>query len=154
MRAQQVLVAQDEKSLGTAGGTFTAGAWRTRTLNTLVQNHIGGASLASNQITLPAGGYYAFASAPAYNVDAHQLRLQNVTDGATLIRGSTPFAGDLLLLVNEGVTAHLVGWFSLSAPKAIELQHRCALTRATDGLGLASPWDVGIFAQVLFVRGG
>src|SRR5690242_14620433 len=41
-----------------AGGTFTSGAWRTRTLNEELRNTLG-ASLASNQITLPAGSYYA-----------------------------------------------------------------------------------------------
>lgn len=49
---------------GTHGGTFTAGAWRTRDLNTVLTNTISGASLSNNQITLPAGKYYVEASAP------------------------------------------------------------------------------------------
>lgn len=50
-----VAVIQDQKSSGTDGGTFTSGAWRTRTLNTTVLNTIGaGFSLSSNQFTLAA----------------------------------------------------------------------------------------------------
>ena len=39
---------QDQKPQGTYGGTFTAGAWRTRDLNTVLTNTITGASLAAN----------------------------------------------------------------------------------------------------------
>ena len=62
---------QDQKPQGTNGGTFTSGAWRTRDLNTVLTNTITGASLADNQITLPAGKYYVEASAPAYQTFAH-----------------------------------------------------------------------------------
>ena len=50
-----LLHVRDEKSNGTAGGGFTSGSFQTRTLNTVMTNEISGASLASNQITLPSG---------------------------------------------------------------------------------------------------
>ena len=56
---------QDQKPQGTHGGTFTSGAWRTRDLNTVLTNTITGASLATNQITLPAGKYYVEADVPS-----------------------------------------------------------------------------------------
>ena len=49
---------RDEKAANTPGGTFTASAWQKRDLNTVKTNQISGASLASNQITLPAGTYH------------------------------------------------------------------------------------------------
>jgi len=54
----QLFHVRDEKSNGVAGGNFTNGAWQTRTLNTSMTNEISGASLSSNQITLPSGTYF------------------------------------------------------------------------------------------------
>ena len=65
---------RDEKAQNTAGGTFTSGAWRTRDLNTVKTNEITGASLAANQITLPAGTYWVEWSAPAYVVNQNQSK--------------------------------------------------------------------------------
>ncbi len=53
----QMVVVVDEKAANTSGGTFTSGAWQTRTLNTLTVNDDGIASLSDDQITLPAGTY-------------------------------------------------------------------------------------------------
>ena len=53
----KLLHMRDEKANGTQGGTFTSGSWYTRDLNTVVTNEINGASLSSNQFTLPAGDY-------------------------------------------------------------------------------------------------
>ncbi len=41
----EIFHVRDEQLQNTAGGTFTSGAWRTRTLNTVKTNTIGGASL-------------------------------------------------------------------------------------------------------------
>ncbi|MBK9322713.1 MAG: hypothetical protein IPM97_07165 [Bdellovibrionaceae bacterium] len=78
------LLIVDEKPANTAGGTFTSGSWQTRTLNTTRFNTIPGASLASNQITLPAGTYYVRAVAPTGepSVWEHKAILYNVTGSA------------------------------------------------------------------------
>src|SRR6185503_4616539 len=83
---------QDQKIQNTAGGTFTSGAWRTRTLNTEAADTGSYGTLASNQITLTAGTYIIRASAPAYRVNSHILRLQNVTAAATVLGGQSAFA--------------------------------------------------------------
>ena len=72
---------REQQTAGTAGGTFTAGAWRTRGLATEVTNTISGASLAANQITLAAGTYDIDAHAVAFRVDGHVAKLYNITDG-------------------------------------------------------------------------
>lgn len=51
------LIVYDQKAKNTAGDAYAAGAWRTRVINTVNINEIPGASLASNQVTLPAGTY-------------------------------------------------------------------------------------------------
>jgi hypothetical protein len=58
---------KDEKSSGTASGTFTSGAWQTRTLNT-VSGDTAMVSLSSNQFTLGVGTYQIIAKAPAFDV--------------------------------------------------------------------------------------
>ena len=127
----QLLHVRDEKTAGTFGGTFTSGAFRTRTLNTVVTNEISGASLASNQITLPAGTYYITACLPAYEVNSHQSKLRNTTDSADTIIGTSMRADDAGVENNSFVT----GRFTIAAQKVFELQHRGITTISTNGFG-------------------
>ena len=67
----QLFHVRDEKSSGTSGGNFSSGSYVTRTLNTSLTNEISGASLSSNQITLPSGTYYIQASCMASTVNTN-----------------------------------------------------------------------------------
>ena len=147
----QLLHVRDEKASGTAGGTFTSGAWRTRTLNTIKTNEITGASLSSNQITLPAGTYYIDASAPAYNNQRHQSALYNTTDSSFEIIGTSEY--------NHGTSTNVTnrsfvkGRFTISAQKTLELQHQAALTDTTYGFGVDSAFgQVSVYAEVQIWR--
>lgn len=120
---------------GIDGGTFTAGGWRTRTLNFADVNEISGASLSSSQITLPAGTYFTMWRAPAYNVSYHQSRLYNITNGTTLISGSSQWASNGTGVQND---TWGTGRFTLSGAKVLELQHRCSVTVTTYGFGTAA----------------
>lgn len=132
----QLLHVQDEKSAATDGGTFTSGAWRTRDLNTVTANQITGASLASNQLTLPAGTYFAQWAAQGYSVNRHHTRLYNITDAASIAPGMgayapTPANDDLS--VSDGCA-----YFVLSGTKVLELQHICQSTSVANvGFGFA-----------------
>lgn len=130
----QVIHVQDQKASGTAGGTFTSGAWRTRDLNTVLTNTISGASLATNQITLPAGTYEVMACAPSVATDSHQARAYNATAAATLINGTNAFNA------GGGVSAVslVIGRFTLASTSNIELQHACQTTAATTGFGVGN----------------
>jgi len=116
---------QDEKSSGTPGGyavdlTEVEDNWYRRTLNTVKSNSISGASLSSDKITLPAGTYYAYAEGPfVYNINGNltrtAMRIYNVTDSSTLIRGT-----------NNGAPAGVVsvsGYFTLAGSKEISVDH-------------------------------
>lgn len=138
----------DEKSLGTPGGTFTAGAWQTRTLNTEAADSGGFGSLSSNQITLSTGTYVVSAHAPAFATRLNQLRLQNITDTTTIL-----FGGPVNAAVTAGVEAQVSmafveGLFIIATPKTIELQHTCQTTRATDGFGFAGSFTTEVYAVV------
>ena len=143
---------REEQAQNTAGGTFTSGAWRTRVLNTEVSDTGALGTLASNQITLAAGVYRIFVRAPAYAVGRNQLRLQNITDASTVLVGESSFAQDSAPITQ--VHAMLVGVFTVAAAKVLEIQHWCAVTRATDGFGLEANLSTEVFTTVELMRVG
>jgi hypothetical protein len=136
---------RDEKAQNTSGGTFTAGAWQTRDLNTEVFDTGGHVSVASNQITLTAGTWFVRASAPGFAVNRHQLRLQNITDAGTLIVGTSMHAAQSN---NVCSLATLEGRFTSLATKVLELQHRCETTLATRGLGVEGNFTTEVYAVI------
>lgn len=146
----QLLHVRDEKASGTQGGSFTTGAWRTRDLNTIKTNEITGASLSSNQITLPTGTYYIEASAPAYNVSRHQTALYNITDSSFEVIGTSEFTQDSKNVVTR---SFVKGRFTISAQKTLELQHQNSSTHNTYGFGVSSTFSqVCVFADLQIWR--
>ena len=143
----QKLHVREEQASGTASGTFTTGAWRTRTLNAVVTNQISGASLASSQIVLPAGTYDIDAEAPAFAVNAHQAKLRNITDSTDTVIGFSSFAGSAF---NIDTRTAVRGQFTIAATKTFEIQHSCAATFATNGFGQSATQGVTeVFTDVM-----
>lgn len=132
-----LLHVRDEKSSGTAGGATSATTWHTRTLNTVKTNEITGASLSSDQITLPAGTYFIHARAPAYNSGAIKSRLYNVTDAAVV---SELFGASVTSATANASSpdATLFGRFTLASSKALRLEMFATSAQATNGLGFPS----------------
>lgn len=126
---------QDQKTSGTLGGTFTAGAWQTRDLNTEVTNNITGASLSTNQITLPAGTYHLDAVCVAKQCNSNIARLFDTDNTLTLSSG---LANRGATSVGTSILALLSGSFTLGAETVVELQHQCETTKTTDGFGDAA----------------
>ena len=135
----------DEKAQNTSGGTFTSGAWRTRDLNTEKFDTGNHASVTTNQISLAAGTWYVRACAPAYAVDRHQLRLQDITNTATLVTGQSLIAGNGNNVSN---IATLAGRFTIAGTTTIELQHRCETTLATRGFGCEANFGTEVYASI------
>lgn len=140
----QIMVVCDQKTAGTAGGTFTQGTETVRTLNTVKINTITGASLnANNQVILPAGTYDFEAYAPAFGVGAHRAYLYNVTGATELLPGT---AED-----SEGSRVQtpsvILGSFTLASSTTLSIKHRCQTTKATYGLGAA---DLQSWAPVIY----
>ena len=142
---------RDEKAAATGAGTFTSGAWRTRDLNTTQFNNIASASLSSNQITLLAGTYQINASAPAFQVDQHILRWQNITDTSTVMIGSSAYSQNT---TNATTHSFISGTFTIAATKVFELQHRCVTTRSGVGLGNENSMDTNVYAVVTLDKVG
>jgi hypothetical protein len=143
----QLLHVRDEKSANTAGGAFTSGDWRTRTLNTVMTNEISGASLSSNQVTLPSGTYYVHAGARGYTVNVNKLKWYNTSDSSDVLIGDQARSDSS---ANANAFVSVMGRFTISAQKTFELQHRCETTRSdANGYGPAANFGVvEVFANV------
>lgn len=135
----------DTKSSGTAGGTFTSGAWQKRTVNTEEIDEDGSASVASDQITLgTAGTYYYEITCPACQVANHQARLHETT--GTLTSGTMTSGDDYGTTEYSGVhstdlpstTRSVIrGKVTIAGSTVFEVQHRCQTTGTTTGYGVA-----------------
>lgn len=137
----QIFYAEDRKAAGANGGTFTAGAWRTRDLTDVMINTIPGASLASNQVTLPAGTYLIDASAPGHDTGGHVAQLYDTTNTAVLLTGTAAYNSwdSTGYAVNR---SQIQGVITLAAPAVLEVQHRCEFT-STGTYGFGRCADVG-----------
>jgi hypothetical protein len=145
-----VLWVRDEKASGQSGGSAAPNTFLTRTLNTVKKNSIpSGASLASNQITLPAGMYRVSASAPACQVAYHQMYLYNVTAGATQIVGSSEYS-------NAGVTNRSTivnSEFTIAASNVFEIRHFSNTGTTLTGFGQAASSGQGeVFTEVFIEK--
>lgn len=150
--SDQILHVRDEKSSGTGGGSFTNGAWRTRTLNTEKTNTITGASLSSNQITLPTGSYVVEFGACGSQVQRHQTRFYNTSDASAVLYGKNNRVSDS---VGTGDWSEGKGYFTITASKTFELQHRCETSDTNDGFGEANSFGgVEVYADVFITKVG
>ena len=153
--AHHYIKLSDTKAANTAGGDFTSGAWRTRTLTTEDTDTGNHCSLASNQFTLAAGTYEIEAYAPAYNVQAHKIRLRNTSDSTTPIEGTAAYAGkDSGGGGQDQTVSMLHGRFTIASSKTFEIQHQCQTTQATNGFGNPANMDSEVYTVVILRRVG
>jgi hypothetical protein len=129
----------DKKDAGFNGGTFTSGAWQTRTLNYIEGNKYQ-IQIDSNQLHIKQNKYTLTIRACAYNVRSHQLRLYNSTDSQVVAYGETSFAnGDVntFTLLNVQI--------NYDHDCVFEIQHRCETTTADMGFGKAAGFGDEIY---------
>lgn len=151
-------VFENSLSNGTVGGTGTAGAWTVRPLETSAVNTITGASLASNQITLPVGVYIVSAWQQIYDTTRAQSRIKVISGTATptlihsqafAARGTSATGGATSTDIPPAV---VFGVLTVTATAVIELQYfYTAATSGTSTLGLPSTEPDGsneIYARV------
>lgn len=150
--AYAYLKVSDQKANNTAGGSSAAAdITQTRTLNTVEWNTIPGASLASNQVTLPPGSYTFKGRAPHYNGVQHKAFLYNVTDA------TYPGVGSSANSVSGGASGTTDSVFSgamtITATKVFSLRHYTASAVATTGLGnQTNSGQVEVYAELEFLK--
>jgi hypothetical protein len=114
----------------------------------VVHNSIAGASLAGNQITLPAGTYRVQASAPVYACYSHQVRLYNVTAGQAVAtaRGTSEY------MPGYGDRSYIDGIVVLAETSVLRLEHK-----VSNGNTWGQPASTGapeVYSRVVFARIG
>jgi prepilin-type N-terminal cleavage/methylation domain-containing protein len=134
--------------------TCTAGAWRTRELDTAryEKDDSNSFSLSSNQITLQPGKYFIKAGSSSLGIDQTVLRFYNITDndGTFTLQGISNYSSDSS---SSGSLNTLVGVIDISSAKTFELQQRCADTNSFHGFGVYTTFtDYNIYAIVKITK--
>ncbi len=139
----QYAIMKDEKALGTAGGTFAAGSWVTRTLNVIDTNIPTVSFTGTNQFILPAGKYKVEINCPAINSGNHQAKILNVTDNIDVLFGNAcPNS-------TARTNSTIVGSFIVASSKVFAIQHRCSAgSVSTSALGSAGSFGTEVYTQV------
>lgn len=104
------------------GGVPSAAARVTRLLNTVYLNR-GGWTFSSNQVTVPAGDYMAYAIVGGAGIGGHYAALRNVTDSTDLVTG---VSGSALKVTDLNFFSHaFIPFmpFTLAATKTLRLDH-------------------------------
>ena len=127
--------AQQQEPSGTSGGSSVVGV-NVRVLNTVLTNTISGASLSSNQITLPAGTYYVRGSAPAYGAGAHKASLYNVTSSSYALTGESAFCEPSSYITQT--SSSFDGLLTITSTTVFQINHQINNAVSGDGLGVST----------------
>lgn len=119
---------QDQKAYNVDGGSSVADAWTQRTLNTVIHNDIQGASLVSNQVSLPAGLYYVEAFSPHNDAAAANFILSVFVNGTKKVQGPSGYNANMSF-------AQVCGVVELTSSGVLELRYYSGSSYATTGLG-------------------
>lgn len=128
----QLLTVVHETGAGVDGGDLDT-TWTQRPITADV-NRISGASIALDQITLPAGSYAVRGWALGHNCQTHRALLYDTTGSADLVVGSSAHAAS----ASVQSASYLEGEFTLLTESVLELRHIAGTQKLTDGLGLAA----------------
>ena len=147
----QIALITDTKSQNTAGGTFTSGAWQTRTLNTESSDLNNICSLSSNIFTLSSGTYLIEWTAPAHDVERNQSRLYDTTNSAVIQYGSSNYTSSAADVQNSSVgSANVV----ISSNTGYRIEHIAQNSKSTQGFGVEANLATEIYTQVKIMKIG
>ncbi len=149
--ASALVILEDRRTSGTAGGTAVATTYTTRFLTNLVADTASICTLTpTNQFILPAGTYRTWGSGVFYATSQSKHRLRNMTDGTTLVIGHTTQANSG---GNGSSSTPWYGRFTLAGTKNIALQYYVAVTSSTQDLGpQASSGDDEVYSTIYIER--
>jgi len=155
----KVAVLKDVKTSGIQGGDFNSGVWTSRVLNTIEEDTISitlsngttGIDGTADRFIMGSGTYVIRAKAPGRNVDSHKLRIFNHTTGLAIgnVGGN---AQSLNSATPTSTHAFLNKVIHLTETSEISIQHRCVTSQATNGFGIASNFDVEVYAEVEIMK--
>ena len=136
----------DSKATATGGGGFTAGAWRTRDLNTELADPDGIVSISANEFTLGAGSYLISWSCPHHQVTNCETRLYDVTGTAHVQSGSSGYSGSGANTQGRDMGAVRV---TPAASNVYRIEHRCDYSNTTNGFGVSVAYGETIIFTIV-----
>lgn len=142
------ILVQYRETSGTNIETYAASGWRTVNLNSEQLDPSSIASLASKQVTLPAGTYNCSAALTIFTASGGakaRIRLRDVTNGTTLY--ATPNAGAPQL---AGGLCSGAGAFTIAGSVAIELQVYAGVNLTAGGA--LSTGEDEVYGEVSFLK--
>lgn len=152
LNIDNILYIRDENASPTNGGSSISGI-QTRNLNTVKVNKITGASLSSNQITLPAGTYNIKAMAPSFAADQSRAILYDFTNSVNIEVGENGNANSSSFEYNRAIVE--VFDYTFNAETVIELRHYTATARAVNGLGSSNvDGNIDVYSRILIEKIG
>ena len=125
-------IISDTKASNVNGGTFTAGAWQTRDLQTENADPDNIVSISSNQFTLQAGSYLIKFQSTGYHVHRHITKLRDITNSANKGYGIMGYSNTTNATSN---ISHGMARVTISGATVYEIQHACQTTKSTNGMG-------------------
>lgn len=146
-----IAIFRDEKVSGNDGGTCIAG-WNTRVLNATQHNDISGASLSSNQFTLPAGTYRIRGEAPGYAINESQLGIYNITDAGYEDYGPVIYIPNSGLYTICGGISTVDIIVTIAGTKTFELRHYCGRAVTTNGFGKKASANLEVYGTVVIEK--
>jgi len=145
LSTDNLLHIQDKNASGTNGGSNATSTYTARRLNTVLTNNISGASLSSNQITLPAGSYMVGASSPYGRTNNLKTKLVNISGDTVSIIGTAEVS---YTSTYTSVRSFIDGDFTAATGTVLEMQYWTLVNNA-NGLGSAtSNGDDEIFSDI------
>ena len=144
------IVTQEEVS-GVDGGGAVGGVQNLRDLNTVKKNTITGASLATSQVTLPAGDYQVSGWQTGFSNGQFKSRLRDTTGIANLLIGASVF--NRTGVNGDSMTSPIDGVFTIGVSSVIELQMFATSTKTVDGMGaFTGSGDAEVYAYLQFTK--
>jgi phage tail P2-like protein len=168
----QVLQFEERLNANLSPGDTVANTWIKRNLNTETRDEANLGSVAnSGQMTVVAGKYRVVAYTVGCGCNKFAARLQNITDGVTLlisnsgetVKGSPQLSAGFDFFNTQ---LHIIGTITLTGTKVLELQMQadqaCTLqsngtTQATYTFGLGYPANTGnseVYTSITFRKVG
>jgi hypothetical protein len=136
----------DYKSSGTAGGSSVFG-FQERNLNTILTNTLN-ATLSQNEVTLDAGTYIVYASAPCFQGKNHRISVKN-GDGSIILLGTTEYNDATYPTQTSSVVAFED--FTITQQDTFKINHFITSGKSNDGLGVALLDNRSeVYAQLIF----
>lgn len=138
-----IAIIRDRKASGVNGGTFNNTGWIKRDLNTL-SGDVSFVSLFGDSIVLDSGIYAITISAPAFQVDQHQIRLYNCTKNQVEDIGTIAYTNKFASSSSNLTAVIEVG----NGGATYIIEHRCSTLVLSNGLGQGSTWSENVYTQV------